>query len=265
MKNCFIHNTGRVFIESGGGTGAISAHGDNILIDSNIFTTNGRLTHSPPHGSDYNLDHDIYVDGANLVIQNNLFYGDHPSGWNVQLPGFDLPGYPGKYNSHNVKIINNTFAGGYNPAKQGNIILWGQQDNTIVNNNIFAAASVGVGINCYSSGGGAAAANNNLIASGMALYNTSGTYGGCNAAGNIALAVTGTATGNPLFTNPNANDFTLQSGSPAINAGLATNAPAYDYAGITRPQGSAYDIGAYEFQSFSDTTPPAPPSNVSVQ
>jgi hypothetical protein len=51
---------------------------------------------------------------------------------------------------------------------------------------------------------------------------------------------------NPLLVNP-PGDFRLQSGSPAIDAGSATFAPSTDYAGVSRPQGAGYDIGAYEY------------------
>jgi len=70
----------------------------------------------------------------------------------------------------------------------------------------------------------------------------------------------------PKFVNPGKEDYRLQSVSPAINAGynlgsLVTN----DYDGNSRPQGSAYDIGAYEYIQSSDTTPPAAPSGVTVR
>ncbi len=61
----------------------------------------------------------------------------------------------------------------------------------------------------------------------------------------------------PLFTNPGSNNFSLQSTSPAIDAGALH--PAYatfqtrygidiskDFTGAARPQGAAWDIGAYE-------------------
>ena len=63
-----------------------------------------------------------------------------------------------------------------------------------------------------------------------------------------------------------------QSGSPAINTGanltsLGISALNFDLAGVSRPQGSAWDIGAYEYIQASpppDTTPPAPPSGVTI-
>lgn len=40
----------------------------------------------------------------------------------------------------------------------------------------------------------------------------------------------------------------LLADSPAINAGTSDGAPATDQRGVSRPQGSAFDIGAYEYQ-----------------
>ena len=52
--------------------------------------------------------------------------------------------------------------------------------------------------------------------------------------------------GNPRFVNP-ATNLELQSGSPCINAGLDSLAPAFDFKGTPRPQGVRSDIGAYEY------------------
>jgi len=50
----------------------------------------------------------------------------------------------------------------------------------------------------------------------------------------------------PLFVNAFA-DFHLLVASPAIDAGATLSEVTTDYDGTARPQGSAYDIGAYEF------------------
>ena len=49
-----------------------------------------------------------------------------------------------------------------------------------------------------------------------------------------------------LFVNPS-SDFRLKGGSPAIDAGYTDSTVTTDILGTTRPQGSAYDIGAYEY------------------
>ncbi|MHC1768194.1 MAG: choice-of-anchor Q domain-containing protein [Verrucomicrobiia bacterium] len=50
----------------------------------------------------------------------------------------------------------------------------------------------------------------------------------------------------PMFANLTARDFHLRTGSPAIDAGAAAGSTR-DHEGVIRPQGSASDIGAFEF------------------
>ncbi len=56
-------------------------------------------------------------------------------------------------------------------------------------------------------------------------------------------------TTDPLFLNPSGNDFRLKSGSGAIDRGidLSSIGITTDVSGVNRPQGSAFDIGAYEY------------------
>lgn len=62
----------------------------------------------------------------------------------------------------------------------------------------------------------------------------------------------------PKFVNPGAADFRLQSGSPAIDKGMTLSHVTKDFAGVIRPQGPAYDIGAFEYVSGSPAADAAP-------
>lgn len=77
--------------------------------------------------------------------------------------------------------------------------------------------------------------------------------------GNIGTLGTGNIYGNPLFSSPAwgiNGDYHLQKGSPAIDAGTANGAPSTDLKGNSRPQGNRFDIGAYEYFTTVDSTPP---------
>ena len=75
-------------------------------------------------------------------------------------------------------------------------------------------------------------------------------------------------TGDPLFVNISA-DWHLRAGSPAIGSGTVVTLPAYPSGiltvqptkdGVTRPVGSAWDLGIYQTGGAAgDTTPPLTP------
>jgi hypothetical protein len=70
----------------------------------------------------------------------------------------------------------------------------------------------------------------------------------------------GDLTGDPILVDPGTDlvaDKKPQSGSPAVDAGIAIAEVLTDFEGLARPQGSAYDIGAFEGSGPPDTTPPA--------
>jgi hypothetical protein len=91
------------------------------------------------------------------------------------------------------------------------------------------------------------------------LYFGNGTSpSGCN---------TGAVNSDPLFVNLSSLDFHLTSSSPAKDAGVALGISSFqwDHDGITRPQGPAYDIGAYEYFAGGSTVQrPNPPTNLTV-
>lgn len=59
--------------------------------------------------------------------------------------------------------------------------------------------------------------------------------------------------GDPLFQNVSTKDFHLRAGSPAIDAGVNLNYTV-DFDGNKVPEGSASDIGAYEYKKNSSGT-----------
>jgi hypothetical protein len=60
--------------------------------------------------------------------------------------------------------------------------------------------------------------------------------------------------GDARFVNTADADFHPLTGSPAIDAGAKEDAPDDDFGGIVRPQGSSYDIGAFEYGTTPNAT-----------
>ena len=53
---------------------------------------------------------------------------------------------------------------------------------------------------------------------------------------------------NESFVDADEGDFSLSSSSPAIDSALTLNEVTSDHHGLARPQGDAFDFGAYEFK-----------------
>lgn len=132
----------------------------------------------------------------------------------------------------NIDVVNNTF------HNIGAVCMFtsnvqGGTRSVVVRNNIFSSN----GSNAYVSiqFSGEVTFSHNLYFNG-----TGGAYSGDS----------NPVTGDPLFANAGTLDFTLQSSSPARNAGTSTTASTVaptDRNGVARPQGASYDIGAYEY------------------
>jgi len=105
-------------------------------------------------------------------------------------------------------------------------------NNTIYNNNL---GSAGIDINW---------GTNTIVENNISFHNANANYLD-DAAGTLQdhnlFGI------DPLFVSPAVNDFHLQIGSPAIDAGITLSQVPVDLDGLKRPQGLAYCIGAYEF------------------
>lgn len=89
---------------------------------------------------------------------------------------------------------------------------------------------------------------NNLVVVGKdPNWNKMKTYYDWKASNNVVVKSVSEA----RFVNPNADDYSLQSNSPAVNAGrdVASFGVTKDYQGKARPSGTTWDAGAYEMSS----------------
>lgn len=194
---------------------------NNIVLEQNRCD-NDALAHSSGEGG---AGLTIRNSAGNIIIRNNLI----DAFVNVFLE-----------NSNGVSILNNTFIG--NTAQDPNLYPVGisinRSPNTVIKNNIFYNQPGNI---IYAKGDNQPISGRNMVYrdDGHPIDTTS-TYISIN---DLFWGI------DPLFVNPQAGDYHLQPGSPAIDAGynLGDLVPN-DFAGILRPQGKGYDLGAFEYK-----------------
>jgi hypothetical protein len=187
--------------------------------------------------------HGVYVNGCKYtVVSNNIII-------NVAA-GLAINTYHSPVS--NATIMNNTLLNNYGGIDIGSDGTGSNvTDYNYVANNIVAYTGPNDdGIRECCSGSNIGSHNtytNNLV------YKNSSNYGFYNS--DYAQ--------NPIMSNPDfvnytgdyTGDYHLQSGSPAIDAGVSTNAPATDFEGGTRPVNNLWDVGAYEYGATPGTWP----------
>jgi concanavalin A-like lectin/glucanase superfamily protein/chitobiase/beta-hexosaminidase-like protein/parallel beta helix pectate lyase-like protein/uncharacterized protein DUF6298/collagenase-like protein with putative collagen-binding domain/uncharacterized protein DUF1565 len=196
-------------------------------------------------------DHGVYIATShNLVdrceIYNNVGYGIHvyngtPSEQanNNILRGNII---------HNNALVDVSSAGIILSSGSGNLaynnIVWNNSygitvsyrstNSKVYNNVLYANTYYGIDV-----GGGStdAVVKNNIVYQNGYTITDAGSR----------TVMSNNLTTDPRFVNPSANDFRVQTGSAAIDAGVAVAEVTGDFNDVARPQGLAYDIGAYEF------------------
>jgi len=199
--------------------------GKNVYVLGNVFyqihdTTNTKTDwNNPENGTGACF---MNRGGKNLYFQNNTC-NDYDSGWQL-----------GTGNSTVISKFSNNILSARNTGKPGHSFLSYEADTILLEfrNNIIQGVSANIGGQIYST------------ISGLQ------TYLGSRGSNNIDDS--------PAYVNAAGGNFSLQSGSPAVDAGISPDVYATfqarygldiskDINGTTRPQNSKWDIGAYEF------------------
>jgi hypothetical protein len=222
-NDCGIHMNADV---SMGGDGIIS----HALVENNVVYDNGRSG-----GSGINCD-----GIQNSRIQNNLLYNNHASGISLYMIDAAEP-------AKNDTVVNNTILEASNARWCVNI-KDGSTGAVVMNNILYNYHSSHGSISIDDASLPGLKSDYNVVMNRLSPDddNTVMTLAQWKSAtGQDAHSLV--ATPDQLFVDAAGNVFRLKSGSPAIDAGTDQFAPAKDIAGVSRPNNSKFDIGAFEF------------------
>ena len=189
--------------------------GHDILFDGNYCDNPDTLPELSLAGKAFQVEGGAY----NLVIRNNVTVSNLVAIFK---------------SSHDITIVNNTFIGNPDSEFSQGIQLKDSPDITI-ENNIFAYQENGTGSIWPDS-----ASQSGLTAGYNCVYRSQGDPWRAPDPNDIWGI-------DPQFVDEGEGDYHLQSGSPCIDTGydFGDTVPK-DFDGNHRPQGSGYDIGAYE-------------------
>jgi hypothetical protein len=187
------------------------------------------------------------------------YFGSDPKLINVTFTGNSAEDNGGgiyNYEAGNPGMINVTFYGNSAAAYGGGI--YNYLSNPSLTNVTFSGNSAFVGGGVYNTTASRPVIKDSvfwgdgaeffIVDSSSAQINDSLIQGGCPAGATCTHVLTTNPLLGPLADNGGfTHTMALGTGSPAIDAGNNSTCAATDQRGVARPQGSACDLGAYEY------------------
>lgn len=222
------------------------AEGGGIYIDAWTHLT-GNIdiydNYSSNNGNGITLGSEQGGTTENVRVYNNIIY-------NVGAVGIGIPTRSTAGIRRNIEIYNNTIYKARWNGGAGIYVTETKISNIVIRNNL---------VYFNNTNGEIAAGTSNVLPNVSADHNIvfgpkscSLEYPNCveisNNPGGYAN-IFGNTTSDPRFINLTTPDLHLQASSPAIDKGVPVGYVIDDYSGTSRPQGLAYDVGAYEYAS----------------
>ncbi|MCA9979525.1 MAG: right-handed parallel beta-helix repeat-containing protein [Anaerolineales bacterium] len=299
IRNNYVHNNGW----EDGKTGIFVAHSDYVTIEGNETENNGEhgiyvnnssdhftirqnhAHHNANSGIHLNgdasagddgilsfgliegnvIDHNgagggaaINMDGVtDSVVQNNLLYANEAS-------GIAIFQQDGAICSQRNKVYHNTIHMPDNGRWAVIITQADCVDNSLLNNIIYSDHSYRGSINLPTTAVSGLISDYNIVTDRFTTDDSDSVIGlsAWQALGYDQHSFI--ATPSELFAATAEANYQLRSGSPAIDAGTNLTAVVRDLAGVTRPQGIGYDIGAYERENVNELIPTPNPETAGV-
>lgn len=170
------------------------------------------------------------------IIRNNIL---RRSGGNYRPTSHDRDGslkpLPGVVLTRGSSQFYNNLV--YDNPYGGVTVGLGARNMLVANNTVYGNGKHGIKVNSSFAGSQNTRIINNIsFGNGGAQIDDNGT--------NTTLQ--NNLTTDPKFVNPAAGDFGVQAGSPAIDKGMTLAEVKDDFTSKARPEGAAYDIGAFE-------------------
>ena len=256
--NCKIHNIGRFTPTTSGESfegysGVYSGPSTRyITIDRNLIYDIGRLHGGAYSGEDYSHDHGMYARGAYIYFTNNILW-DIDSGFQFMIREHYTP----EVIETTHVISNNTFINTLTDVTSTGVVrIYGTGAD---GETTFYAYNVLIQNNIDLDSQGRDFLRWNLDRVGGTDSQVLNNVGSWNDVADLHTYIDVEANNKKLtypvlkaqLLNPDTYDFHLvATASDLIDTGASASAPDHDFDNVSRPQGAADDIGAYEYNLY---------------